>query len=291
MAQREVVVTGSVRTAIGAYGGSLKDVPPTKLGAIAIKEAVARAKIDPAAVGHVVLGSVIHGEAKDMYFSRVAAIEGGLPVGTPCLTVNRLWGSGLQAIVSAAQHILLGDTDVAIGAGAESMSRAAYFMPAARWGQRMGDAQLLRHQRRRGGGGADGEVRGAEAGREAACAPRGVLARRRGASADGPRADPRGEARLRESGSQARRHGRDRVERGVRGPGDGGDARSRARSGEGQSQRRSGGARPPHWRNRLHPRREGDLRAAPNGKALRPGHDVHRRRAGDRGDFRTDVMG
>jgi len=143
MAQREVVVTGGVRTAIGGYGGSLKDVPPTKLGAISVKEAVSRARIDPATVGHVVFGSVIHGEAKDMYFSRVAAIEGGLPVGTPCLTVNRLCGSGLQAIVSAAQHILLGDTDVAIGAGAESMSRAAYFMPAARWGQRMGDSQLV----------------------------------------------------------------------------------------------------------------------------------------------------
>jgi len=143
MAQREVVVTSGVRTAIGDYGGSLKDIPPTKLGAIAIKEAVARARIDPATVGHVVLGSVIHGEARDMYISRVAAIEGGLPVGTPCLTVNRLCGSGLQAIVSASQHILLGDTDVAIGAGGESMSRAAYFIPAARWGQRMGDAQLI----------------------------------------------------------------------------------------------------------------------------------------------------
>ncbi len=143
MAQREVVVTSGVRTAIGDYGGSLKDIPPTKLGALAIKEAVVRAKVDPAAVGHVVLGSVIHGEARDMYIARVAAIEGGLPVGTPCLTVNRLCGSGLQAIVSASQHILLGDTDVAIGAGAESMSRAAYFIPAARWGQRMGDAQLI----------------------------------------------------------------------------------------------------------------------------------------------------
>src|SRR5947208_10031073 len=143
MAQREVVVVSGVRTALGGYGGSLKDVAPTKLGAISVKEAVSRAKIDPATVGHVVFGSVIHGEAKDMYFSRVAAIEGGLPVGTPCLTVNRLCGSGLQAIVSAAQHILLGDTDVALGAGAESMSRAAYFIPAARWGQRMGDAQLI----------------------------------------------------------------------------------------------------------------------------------------------------
>jgi acetyl-CoA C-acetyltransferase len=143
MAQREVVVTGGVRTAIGDYGGLLKDIPPTKLGAIAIREAVARAKINPAIIGHVVLGSVIHGEARDMYIARVAAVEGGLPVGTPCLTVNRLCGSGLQAIVSAAQHILLGDTDVAIGAGAESMSRAAYFLPTARWGQRMGDAQMI----------------------------------------------------------------------------------------------------------------------------------------------------
>jgi acetyl-CoA C-acetyltransferase len=143
MAQREVVVVSGTRTAIGDFGGSLKDVPPTKLGSVAIREAVARAKIDPASVGHVVLGSVIHGEARDMYISRVAAIEAGLPVGTPCLTVNRLCGSGLQAIVSAAQHILLGDTDVAIGAGAESMSRAAYFLPSARWGQRMGDAQVI----------------------------------------------------------------------------------------------------------------------------------------------------
>jgi acetyl-CoA C-acetyltransferase len=143
MATREVVVVSGARTAIGAYGGSLKDVPPTKLGSIAIREAVARAKIDPATVGHVVLGSVIHGEARDMYISRVAAVEAGLPVGTPCLTVNRLCGSGLQAIVSAAQHILLGDTDVVVGAGAESMSRAAYFLPAGRWGQRMGDGQMI----------------------------------------------------------------------------------------------------------------------------------------------------
>ncbi len=143
MATREVVVVSGTRTAIGDYGGGLKDVPPTELGAIAIKEAVARAGIDPATVGHVVLGSVIHGEARDMYISRVAAVDAGLPVGTPCLTVNRLCGSGLQAIVSAAQHILLGDTDVVIGAGAESMSRAAYFLPGARWGQRMGDGVMI----------------------------------------------------------------------------------------------------------------------------------------------------
>ena len=143
MTTREVVVVSGARTAIGGYGGSLKDTPPTKLGAIAIKEAVARAKVDPASVGHVVIGSVIHGEARDMYISRVAAIDAGLPVGTPCLTVNRLCGSGLQAIVSAAQHILLGDTDVVVGGGAESMSRAAYFLPAGRWGQRMGDGAVV----------------------------------------------------------------------------------------------------------------------------------------------------
>jgi acetyl-CoA C-acetyltransferase len=143
MSTREVVVVAGARTGIGDYGGSLKDIAPTQLGAIAIREAVARAKIDPASVGHVVMGSVIHGEAKDMYLSRVAAIEAGLPVGTPCLTVNRLCGSGLQAIVSAAQHILLGDTDTVVGGGAESMSRAAYFLPTGRWGQRMGDAKVL----------------------------------------------------------------------------------------------------------------------------------------------------
>ena len=143
MSTREVVVVSGARTAIGGYGGSLKDFGPTRLGAIAIKEAVARAKVDPASVGHVVMGSVIHGEAKDMYVSRVAAIEAGLPVGTPCLTVNRLCGSGLQAIVSAAQHVLLGDTDMVVGGGAESMSRAAYFLPAGRWGQRMGDGAVV----------------------------------------------------------------------------------------------------------------------------------------------------
>jgi acetyl-CoA C-acetyltransferase len=140
---RDVVVVSGARTAIGDYGMTLKDFPATKLGAIAIKEAVARAKIDPATVGHVVMGSVIHGEARDMYLSRVAAIDAGLPVGTPCLTVNRLCGSGLQSIVSAVQHLMLGDCDVAVAGGAESMSRAAYFLPAGRWGQRMGDANVV----------------------------------------------------------------------------------------------------------------------------------------------------
>ena len=143
MSNREVVVVSGARTAIGDYGMSLKELPATKLGSIAIKEAVARAKIDPASVGHVVMGSVIHGEARDMYLSRVAAVDAGIPVGTPCLTVNRLCGSGLQAIVSASQHLLLGDCDVAVAGGAESMSRAAYFLPAGRWGQRMGDAAAV----------------------------------------------------------------------------------------------------------------------------------------------------
>jgi len=143
MTAREVVVVAGVRTAIGDYGGALRDVAPTRLGATAIKEALARSKVDPARVGHVVVGSVIHGEARDMYMSRVAAIDAGLQVGTPCLTVNRLCGSGLQAIVSAAQHILLGDVDVAVGGGAESMSRAAYFLPGARWGTRMGDGPIV----------------------------------------------------------------------------------------------------------------------------------------------------
>jgi acetyl-CoA C-acetyltransferase len=143
MSNREVVVVSAARTGIGDYGGALKDLAATKLGAVAIREAVARAKVEPARVGHVVMGSVIHGEAKDMYLSRVAAVEAGIPVGTPCLTVNRLCGSGLQALVSASQHILLGDCEVAVAGGAESMSRAAYFMPTGRWGQRMGDAAVV----------------------------------------------------------------------------------------------------------------------------------------------------
>jgi len=139
---REVMVVSGVRTAIGDYGGALKDQPATALGAAMVRAAVGRAGIDPAQIAHAVFGGVIHGEARDMYLSRVAALDGGLAIGTPCLTVNRLCGSGLQAIVSAAQHILLGDHDCTLAGGAESMSRAAYFLPSARWGQRMGDAQL-----------------------------------------------------------------------------------------------------------------------------------------------------
>ncbi len=140
---REVVILSGVRTAIGDYGGALKDIPPTELGAKVIREAVARSKIAPEEIGHVVFGNVIHTEPKDMYVSRVAAINGGIPKETPCLTLNRLCGSGLQAIVSASQSILLSDCDTAVAGGVESMSRAAYVMPALRWGQRMGDGAMM----------------------------------------------------------------------------------------------------------------------------------------------------
>ena len=140
---REVVVLSGVRTAIGDYGGSLKDVAPTELAARVVREAVSRAKVAPEDVGHVVFGNVIHSEPKDMYLSRVACINGGLPKETPALTLNRLCGSGLQAIVSAAQVIKLGDADVAVAGGAESMSRGAYADPTARWGARMGDHQMI----------------------------------------------------------------------------------------------------------------------------------------------------
>jgi acetyl-CoA C-acetyltransferase len=141
--QRDVVVVSGVRTAIGDFGGSLKDFAPTELGARVVREALSRANVAGDEVGHVVFGSVIHTEPKDMYLARVAALNGGVAQHAPALTVNRLCGSGLQAIVSAAQSVLLGDADVAIGGGAESMSRAPYMMPTARFGQRMGNASMV----------------------------------------------------------------------------------------------------------------------------------------------------
>ncbi|KDR26833.1 MULTISPECIES: beta-ketothiolase BktB [Caballeronia] len=141
--QREVVVVSGVRTAIGDFGGSLKDFSPTDLGARVVREALSRANVAGDEVGHVVFGNVVHTEPRDMYLARVAALDGGVTQHAPALTVNRLCGSGLQAIVSASQSILLGDADVAIGGGAESMSRAAYIMPAARFGQRMGDTRIV----------------------------------------------------------------------------------------------------------------------------------------------------
>ena len=140
---REVVVVSAVRTAIGTFGGSLKDIPPTELGALVVREALARAHTEGKDVGHVVFGHVVNTEPKDMYLSRVAAINGGCSETTPAFNVNRLCGSGLQAIVSASQSILLGDCDVAIGGGAENMSRAPFASLNMRWGARMGDTKMV----------------------------------------------------------------------------------------------------------------------------------------------------
>src|SRR5215468_2378240 len=140
---REVVVLSGVRTAIGGYGGSLKDSPPSDLAAVCVREAVGRAGVEPGEVGHVVFGNIIHTDAHDHYLARVAGIKGGLPVETPALTLNRLCGSGLQAIVTAAQTIMLGDADAAVAGGAENMSRSPYLAPAMRWGARMNDATMV----------------------------------------------------------------------------------------------------------------------------------------------------
>ncbi|MBX3629922.1 MAG: acetyl-CoA C-acyltransferase family protein [Nitrosomonas sp.] len=140
---RDVVILSGVRTAIGDYGGALKDISPAELAAKVVAEAVERANIDPYEIGHGVFGSVIHGEPRDMYLARVACINGGLPHHIAALTVNRLCGSGLQAIISASQYLLNGDTDVAIAGGAESMSRGGYLLPALRWGQRMNNGNVI----------------------------------------------------------------------------------------------------------------------------------------------------
>ncbi len=140
---RDVYVVGAARTAIGTFGGSLKDVPLADLATLAVKTALERSGAAAGSVGHLAMGTVIPTEPRDAYLSRVAAMNAGLPKETPAFNVNRLCGSGLQAIVSASQAILLGDCEVAIGAGAESMSRGAYLLPQARWGARMGDSPML----------------------------------------------------------------------------------------------------------------------------------------------------
>ena len=140
---REVVVVSGVRTAIGTFGGSLKDIPPTELAAQVVRESLARAGVSGQDVGHVVFGHVVNTEPKDMYLSRVAAINGGCGEATPAFNVNRLCGSGLQAIVNASQSILLGDCDIAIGGGAENMSRVPYASLNTRWGARMGDTKMV----------------------------------------------------------------------------------------------------------------------------------------------------
>jgi acetyl-CoA C-acetyltransferase len=141
--KRDVVFVGAARTAIGTFGGALKDFSACDLGAIAVKEAFARAKVDPAQAGQIVIGNVIHTEPRDMYISRVIGINAGMAKESAALTLNRLCGSGLQAIVTAANAIQLGDTDIAVGGGVETMSRAPYMMQTARWGTRMGDAKIL----------------------------------------------------------------------------------------------------------------------------------------------------
>ena len=140
---RDVVIVGMARTAIGSFGGSLKDVPLPRLATVAVKAALTRSGAAPDSIGHVVIGNVIPTEPTDAYLSRYAALEAGLPIETPAFNVNRLCGSGLQAIVSAAQAIQLADTDLAIAGGAESMSRGPQFLTGSRWGTRMGDATLL----------------------------------------------------------------------------------------------------------------------------------------------------
>ena len=140
---RDVVVLSGVRTPIGDYGGGLKSFLPNDLGALVVAEAIKRSKVDPGQIGQGVIGNVIHTQAKDMYVSRLSCVNGGMSHESGALTVNRLCGSGLQAIVSASQMIMLGDTDFAIGGGVESMSNAGYLAPAARWGARMGDTALL----------------------------------------------------------------------------------------------------------------------------------------------------
>ena len=142
MPKPEVFVVAAARTAIGSFGGALKDVALSDLATFAVRGALERSGVDPGEVGHVVMGNVIPTEPRDAYLGRVAALNAGIVKETPAFNVNRLCGSGLQAIISAAQAILLGDAQIALGGGAESMSRGPYVMSAARWGARMGDVQM-----------------------------------------------------------------------------------------------------------------------------------------------------
>jgi acetyl-CoA C-acetyltransferase len=140
---REVVVLSGARTAIGGFGGSLKDFPPSDLAALCVRGAVKRAGVEPGEVGHVVFGNIIHTDSHDPYLARVAGVKGGLSVETPALTLNRLCGSGLQAIITAAQTIMLGDADVTVAGGAENMSRSPYYSTTMRWGARMNDSPMV----------------------------------------------------------------------------------------------------------------------------------------------------
>lgn len=143
MSNQDVFVVGAARTAIGTFGGALKKTPLAELASLPVQAVLQRSGADPAAVGHVVMGNVIPTLPADAYLSRVAAMNAGIPKETPAFNVNRLCGSGLQAIISAAQSLMLGDAQMAIGAGAESMSLSPYLLPSVRWGSRMGDTQAL----------------------------------------------------------------------------------------------------------------------------------------------------
>ena len=139
----DVFIVSGARTAVGDFGGTLKDVGPSDLAATVAREAIRRSGLAADQVGHVVFGNIIHTDPKDMYLSRVASINAGVPLDSPALTLNRLCGSGLQAVISAAQMIMLGDVEVALAGGAENMSRAPYWSQNARWGKRMGNAELV----------------------------------------------------------------------------------------------------------------------------------------------------
>ncbi len=139
----DIVILDGARTAIGSFGGALAGTPPIELATTAAKAALERSGVEGAQVGHVVFGHVINTEPRDMYLSRVAAIQAGIPNGTPAMNVNRLCGSGAQAIVSAVQSLMLGDAEFALAGGAECMSRSPFIMPQARWGAKMGDVKSL----------------------------------------------------------------------------------------------------------------------------------------------------
>ena len=139
----DILILGGARTAIGTFGGSLAAIPPSELAALVVSEAMKRSGVEPKQIGNVVFGHVINTDPKDMYLSRIAAIKAGIPQETPAMNVNRLCGSGAQAIVSATQSLMLGDSDFAIAGGAESMSRAPYIIQDQRWGAKMGDIKTL----------------------------------------------------------------------------------------------------------------------------------------------------
>ncbi|MCA0271182.1 MAG: acetyl-CoA C-acyltransferase family protein [Proteobacteria bacterium] len=139
----DIVILSGARTAIGTFGGSLSGMAPIDTATVAAKAAMERAGVDPSQIGHVVFGHVINTEPRDMYLSRIAAMQAGIPDGTPAMNVNRLCGSGVQAIVSAVQSLMLGDADFALAGGAESMSKSPYALPAARFGQKMGDTRAV----------------------------------------------------------------------------------------------------------------------------------------------------